>query len=270
MIVLNIEILPIDWNEGNGKLDSPSQYSLFKIDSSVTGYSMGMSECGCYSIIVNPYSDDFKERLFDFIEYENNYERCVLIYSAKFNVNTILSEHKAHNKGIRKSDSKYAVHSTLLSSYEKIIESGCLKSTSRLNKEGVQQKAIGFMPLGEPKDYLDYIMFGSMDNQNIGSEIVVNSHFLGKVCFDSNAPYTPQVRMYFDAHKIINDGLVIRDGVHHLKVFDTLPLEEYLLLSVFEKDVALPSGEEYWTPASFTKAANNFFLKFMGENKTWE
>lgn len=69
----------------------------------------------------------------------------------------------------------------------------------------------------------------------------------------------PQVRMYFDAHKIIKDGLAVRDGVHILKVENILDLSKYLLLSVFEKDVILPNGKQYWTPALFTEAANGFF-----------
>ena len=42
---------------------------------------MGKSPCGCYAITVNPGADDFADRLFDFITYENLYNRRVLIYS---------------------------------------------------------------------------------------------------------------------------------------------------------------------------------------------
>ena len=106
-------------------------------------------------------------------------------------------------------------------------------------------------------------MFAPVDGWGSGSEIVVNSHLRGKPCFDPNALYEPQARMYFDAHKIIADGLALRDGTHTIKVYGALPLEGYLLRTVFAGDVALPAGEMYWTPTLFTEAANALFYREM-------
>jgi hypothetical protein len=259
---MNIEILPSDWDENNVKINKPDNYSLFKTDLSISGFLMGKSPCGCYAITVNPGAADFADRLFDFITYENLYNRRVLIYSPDFDIQPILLNHKPQI-GIRSNDPQYAVHSTLLIYYEQIIKDGCLKSAARLRREGIERKAIGFVPLGEPKDYLEYVMFAPLDGWGSGSEMAVNSHLRGQACFDPDAPYIPQARMYFDARKIIEDGLAVRDGVHFLKVYDMLSLSDYLLLTVFENNVKLPEGKEYWTPTVFTEAANKYFFEYM-------
>ena len=106
-------------------------------------------------------------------------------------------------------------------------------------------------------------MFAPVDGWGCGNEMVVNSQLRGEVCFDPNAPYTPQARMYFDAHKIIMDGLVVRDGVHSFKVYDSMPLQKYLLMTVFVKDVVLPVGQTYWTPTNFTDRANAYFADYI-------
>jgi hypothetical protein len=102
------------------------------------------------------------------------------------------------------------------------------------------------------------------------AEIVVNSHLNGAPCFDMHSAYEPQARMYFDAAKITKDGLNVRDGLHGLKVFDNLPLEPYLIMTVFSKDVNLPEGEKKWTPALFTKAANDYFMVAMRGELKWK
>ena len=106
----------------------------------------------------------------------------------------------------------------------------------------------------EPKDYSDYIM---LDILNGCGELVVNSRQLGYVCIDSDVPYNPGVRLYFDAYKIIRDGLAVRDGLHILKVKNELPLKEYLTMAVTE-DMSL--SRESWTPTTYTEWANKHFL----------
>jgi len=259
--MMNYSILPPDWDERHAAYD-PARFSLFKADAKLQGYIMGKSPCGCYAIAVNPSDATFADRLIDFIRYENAHGRHVLIFSPDFSVEEILRHHTPV-EGWRSTDAPYAVHSTTLAAYESIQRDGCLKSTARLRREGKAQKAIGFLPLGEPEDYLEYVMLASLDGGPGGGclETVVNSHLRGEVCYDLHAPYTPQARMYLDARKIIGDGLAVRDGVHALKVHDTLPLEGYLLLSVFEKDVALPEGDAHWTPANFTNQADAYFMQ---------
>ena len=258
---MNFTILPSDWHE-NTLLDEPKNVSLFKIDLNISGFMMGKSPCGCYAITVNPNAVDVIERLFDFIQYENSYDRQVLIFSPEYDIVSALNC-PPQTEIIRPSDPQYAVHSTLLAYYDQIIKDGCLKSTARLRHEGIERKAIGFAPLGEPEDYLEYVMFAPVDGWGSGSEMVINSHMRGEACFDPGSPYTPQARMYFNARKIFADGLAVRDGAHYLKVYDNLDISKYLLLTVFEKDVERPNGKDYWTPTSFTAAANKYFVDFI-------
>ena len=261
-VIVSIQILPSDWNETEFQPVNVSEFSLFKVDTGIQGYIMGKSVCGCYSLTVNPKDVDFADRLIDFIRYENAHGRCVYILSPDYDVSEILRQHEPV-EGLRKTDLPYATHSTTLTAYGSIVREGCLKSAAHLRREGIAQKAIGLFPLGEPDDYLDYVMFAPMDGWGSAIEIVVNSWLRGEVCYDPQAPYTPQARMYFDAHKIITDGLAVRDGVHSLKVYDSLLLKDYLLLTVFEKDVMLPAASDYWTPTNFTDQANEFFLKYI-------
>ena len=254
-------LFPADWNEQRDTYD-PAKFSLFKADVRLQGYIMGKSRCGCYAVAVNPGDATFADRLIDFIRYENAHGRRVLIFSPDFSVEEIL-QHHVPIEGWRSTDAPYAVHSTTLEAYKCIRRDGCLKSAARLRREGTAQNAIGFLPLGEPEDYLEHVMFAPVDGWGSGSEMVVNSRLRGQACFDPQASYTPQARMYFDARRMIEGGLTVRDGAHFLKVHDALPLEGYLLLSVFAEDVALPLGDAYWTPTNFTKQANEYFTQKM-------
>ena len=222
--------------------------SIFKADPEIDGMLCGKAPCGCYRLVVNPAAADFAQRLYDFIAYENAHGRQVHVDAPGIDIAKL----PRPPDGIRPGDPRYVVHSTLLSSYENILRDGCLKSAAQLNIQ-----AVGFAPLGEPPDYLNYIMFAPM-GEGCGAEIVVNFRLRGAVCYDPNAAYTPQARMYFDAHNIIADGLAVRDGVHVLKVRDTLPLEPYLVLTVFAEDVALPPGAPHWTPTLFSTQADAY------------
>lgn len=106
------------------------------------------------------------------------------------------------------------VHSTTQKNWQSINQSGYLKSIRLLKSAGYNEIGIGLVPFGEPDDYRDYIMFDSLDGC---SELVVNSRNLGKVCTNPEIRYEPGVRMYFDAHKMILNGIAIRDGAHILK-----------------------------------------------------
>jgi len=249
-------LLPLDWQESTANFD-PAKNSLFKIDSNIAGHMTGKSACGCFALTVSSNAIDLVERLYDFIQYENEHGRKVQVFSRDVDVRTLLRNSQPKREAVR-----YAVHSTLLSSYEQIQKDGRLKSTARLRREGLNRTAIGFAPLGEPTDYLEYVMFAPVDD-SIGNEMVVNSHLRGAVCYDPNAAYAPQARMYFDAAKIASDGLAVYDGAHFLKVYDALPLAGYHLLTVFVKDVALPERAVYWTPVAFTAAADAYFYEKM-------
>jgi len=257
---LNIELLPPDWDETACNLENSGNVSLLKIDKSISGLMTCKSACGCFALTLNPAAADFTYKIFDFIEYENAHERRVLIFSPEFDMMAALANPPRAVK-IRETDPEFVTHSTTLKAYRKILKDGCLKSTARLNREGTRQKAIGLTPLGEPRDYLEYVMFGRIGGE--GGEVVVNSHLRGQVCYDPDAKYRPQARMYFDAHKIFADGLAVRDGAHELKVYDALKLSGYLLLTVRAGDAALPDGARYWTPKLFAREADKLFENHM-------
>ena len=263
---MDIRILPEAWDESL-PLENPAAYALFKADPSMSGYIVGQSPCGCYALVIHPGAADFAERLHDYIAYHNAHGRQVMIHAPGLDIGSL----PGPPEGIRPGDPRYAIHSTLLSSYEKILRDGHLKSPARLAAEGRPVPAIGFTPLGEPADFLEYIMFGGFAVPGMpdtpACEIVVNSRLRGEVCYDPDTPYTPQARMYFDAHKIIADGLAVRDGAHTLKVYDMLPLEPYLLVTVFAETVALPPGEPHWTPALFSAQADAYFARWVEKTK---
>lgn len=236
------------------------KYSLIKLDETIQGFSGGRGPRGCFSLTLNPNAEDFAYHVADFIRYENAHGRRVRFKPRNFDPTGALKSVPDSGSTLRPSDPHFIVHSTTLLAHEKIMADGQLKSTSLLRKEGKAQHAIGFLPLGEPSDYLDYVMFGG----GPGCEVVVNSHLRGKPCYDPNAPYEPQARMYFGAHNIIADGLAVRDGGHTIKVHGALPLEGYLLRTVLAGDVELPPDKNHWTPALFAEAADALFHREMG------
>ncbi|MCL2594044.1 MAG: hypothetical protein FWD83_00765 [Promicromonosporaceae bacterium] len=250
---MKFKLLPVDWRE-DAPLAAPSEHSLLKADTSLTGFIAGPSPTGCYALTVNPLASGAPAQMQDFIRYESAHGRQVSVHSPGFDVMPLLTTPTA-----RVNDPVYLIHSTTLPNYALIRADGWVKSTARLRRDGLHREAIGFAPLGEPLDYLDYVMFAPLDG-GCGAEMVVNSHLRGEVCYDPDAEYEPQARMYFDAKRIIADGLAVRDGVHTIKVHDALELSKYLLQTVFGADLPLSDGKTKWTPATFTKAADAHFL----------
>ncbi|MDR1465636.1 MAG: hypothetical protein LBJ11_10125 [Oscillospiraceae bacterium] len=235
--------------------------SILKIDRSIQGYRMGQGADGRYCLALPPDAEDFAWRCVDFARYETAQGRTVRTDPPDFDLAGVSRDFPETGRILRRGDPAFVVHSTTLAAYDLIRRDGALKSCARLRREGTPCAAIGFAPLGEPEDYLEYIMFAPVENGGAGSEIVINSRLRGEACFDPDAPYRPQARLYFDARKIITDGLAVRDGVHTLKVRDLLPLAGYLLKVIRAENVTLPSGAASWMPAIFTTAANEIFFK---------
>jgi len=246
-----------------------SNWSALSLDEDLySRYNVGSRGLGVFSLVVNPEYDGWECRLSDFVQYESYYGRSIIVQtSAKYDLRTVLQDtilHDFRENLIRQSDERWIVHSSTKETWELIKKSGCLKSLRRLHDEGLRTTGIGVDPLGEPDDYIDYIMFDTLFGC---SEIVVSSRQKGFICFDGDVEYTPGIRMYFDAHAIINDGLAVRDGAHVLKVYDKLPLEPYLKIAFDENSFSLPNGEKYWTPSLFTGTANDYFLNNIANDK---
>lgn len=233
-------------------------WSAFVYDAHIDYCTNMLNGAKVYTLRVSPEFDFQHERLFDFVRYETSYNRNLIIKSIEIEGGHIKKsidelEYDDLTK-VRETDPKWMVHSSTKELWKSIKETGSLLSPSELKERHIEVKEIGLKALMEPKDYSEYIM---LDVLNGCGEIVVNSRQLGHVCTDPNASYNPGIRLYFDAHRIIEDGLATRDGLHLLKVKKELPLERYLV-GVIEKDLLEP--KDVWTPTTYTEAANNYFL----------
>ncbi|MCL1965160.1 MAG: hypothetical protein FWF69_08895 [Firmicutes bacterium] len=244
---MQIYIAPPDYNMNDdnpfthdGKYDRT--WTILSIDENVQGMLFQQrSEHGCYSVSMTPQYAFFNELFADFIQYETDHSRKIILIS-KDDVNLAFKTHYK-DSSIRPSDSRFLIHSTTLPTYEKILSDGLLKSPNRLKKEGYSVHPIGLEPLGEPDDYLDHIMFA---NDGVAPELVVNSRLRGRVNCDQHALYLPQARLYLDGHKMVSDGLIVRNVAS--MVFDNLPLKPYLLKTVTADDFTIPDSSAGWTP----------------------
>ncbi|MDF2504911.1 hypothetical protein [Clostridium sp.] len=266
----NIFFPPKDWTpQKNNPFTQYGTYdvswSMFTLNCNLQGrYGIGKQGKGIFTLSVNPNYDDWKFRLGDFIQYETYYHRKIIVHIPEIQSPNFIIEKATQNnfkgKKVRCTDDKWLVHSTSLDSWRLIEESGQIKSTRKLNEDGIEIVGIGIDPLGEPDDYNDYVM---LDTLNGCSELVVSSRQKGKICTNGDVEYNPQVRMYFNARKIIEDGLGVRDGAHVLKIYRSLPLKPYLKKIYFEKDIPYIKGRKSWTPTLFTEEANKWFYNSL-------
>ena len=172
----------------------------------------------------------------------------------------IYDGHTYNDSYLRSYENNVLVHSTTANAAQNILAEGALKSWNRLHREGILAEAapIGRL-LGDPPDFSDYIMFS---NGGLSSEIVTASKESGHLEMDPDRPYTPGMRLYFDAAAIARDGLLLRDGMHK-KVRDILPLKPYMLYSVAWDNCT--SEFDMPTPRNFTDAANHAFQAKYGD-----
>lgn len=218
--------------------------------------------CGChngcaYTIKTSRFNDEHWEMsVGDFIGFcSANNKNAILVMSG-----TDLELAKKHYGGqqyneafLRGYEPSVLIHSTTLPAWKHIVHDGMLKSWNLLKKEkGIpNDKPIGAL-LGDPADFSDFIMFGS----GITGEIIVNSKQQGRIIMDENSEYLTGARLYFDAGKMAQDGLLLRDGCH-LKVKDMLPLDPYLIWAATWDSVGLKN--QVSTPRIFAKQADSKF-----------
>lgn len=216
------------------------------------------SSNGCaYTIKISRMKcKDWKMSICDCVGFnETNRKNTILVMSeADLDAaNSTYDGHRYNDPFLREGEPQFLVHSTPMSSWEKIQIDGRLKSWNRLKAEKAvaEKKPIGIQ-LGDPTDFSDYIMFGD----GVTGEIVVNSKQQRRIVMDVNAEYLTGARLYFNASKIAQDGLLIRDGCH-LKVKDTLPLAPYLVWAATWDTVGLIS--QISTPQIFAGQADRVF-----------
>jgi len=158
---------------------------------------------------------------------------------------------------LRPYDPAVVVHSTTPERWPQIAGAGRLLAASKLRQAGREIPAIGFETFGEPAEYGDFIHFSPLGVPS--GEVVVLSHQRGTLITDFDAAYVPGARIYLDTHRMISDGVVVRDGLHALKVQFALQLEPHLIDVITPAD--LDNGGKLWTPGRFALSADKEFRK---------
>lgn len=210
-----------------------------------------------FRLAISKKCDDWKYRIFDFIEYELSHDKQIIISINNKDYEDAKKAYKGHSftdNFLRKHEKRILVHSTTLSGFNSILHDEMLKSWHILKSEGKIKETypIGKF-LGDPIEYSDYIMF---TNGGVTGEIIINSKMKSEIAMNIDEEYHPGARLYFDAELIANDGLLVRDGAH-LKVKDILPLDKYLLWYATIDNINL--NQLQITPANFSKTADMEF-----------
>lgn len=199
----------------------------------------------------------------DFIEYETAHNKNIIVSVSRCDLDVAKKEYSGHgyeDRFLRPYEQGVLVHSTTWDCWQSICNCGCLKSWNMLKAENSikEEKPIG-NKLGDPYDYSDYIMF---TNGGVVGEIIVSSKQKGKIDMNMDRPYKPGARLYFDAKKIANDGLLVRDGAH-IKVKDKLNIENYLICSITLETMGLNYNNEI-SPRTFANESDRFFQDKYG------
>lgn len=232
-------------------------WTIFIADPGVRGMLFQRkSSHGCYVVAATPEYEHFDDLMSDFLHYETGQGRKVIFVTDGHSHEKLAVLAPIPRNLFRPYDPRFLVHSTPLDAYAKILRDGMLKSPARLAREGASVEPIGLAPLGEPEDYLDYVMFAP---GGVTPELVVNSRLCKNINCDPNAAYQPQARMYFDARRLIEDGRIVRDV--GMKVYDGVQLAEYLVKTVTADMLAHPGGQGVWTPAAFSREADEYMSR---------
>ena len=235
-----------------------SSWIAFTLTCSVDNRAItGMGKEGVYFIRVSRFlNDDWQLSVGDFIGYcEANALNGILVMSES-DYNDALRKYDGHSYNesvLRKDEALVLIHSTTADCWKSIQHDGALKSWNQLKRDSAEweSKPIGAQ-LGDLAEFSDYIMFGG----GVSGEIVVSSKLSGFINMDVNAEYHTGARLYFDAKKMAEDGMLVRDGAH-VKVKGSLPLEPYLMwVATWDK---LGLNSPLSTPKIFAESADERF-----------
>lgn len=243
-----------------------NSWRILKLTDSDDYQMMCGSSNGCaYTIKVSRLQyKDWAMAVGDFIGFNDSAGKNVILVMTETDLKLAKEGylgHKYNEPFLRDNEPAVLIHCTPMGSWQSIKRDGMLKSWNRLKAENAteEEQPIG-VNLGDPIDFSDYIMFGS----GITGEIVVNSKQQGRIVMDIEKEYLTGARLYFDAPKMAQDGLLVRDGCH-LKVKDILPLEPYLIWVATWDSIGLES--QVATPKSFAEQADKHFktnvLRFL-------
>lgn len=224
---------------------------------------------GQYHVAVGQRCQDPEERLGDFLRYETAHGRKVIVACPpEVPVAALVAAalvRTAPGSEVRPGDPQWVVHSTPREAWQAIAACGALWSSSRLRETGAEAPPLGEGLVGDPPDYARYVALGRIEA--IGPEFVLACRQAGRMLPEPEATYEPGIRLYFDAHAIIADGLAVRDGLHTLKVGEALPLAHYLVARVGADDVVPLGPGEQWTTGLFLQRANELFEQRCGRQE---
>ena len=217
-----------------------------------------------YSLSVSRQMAHWEFSLGDCIDYCRMGKRnCILSVTDQdmTRMSGIYAGHGCRETRLRSEEPHVLVHSTTSAGWESICRDSCVQSWNRLrsSKPDWEPDPIGRL-LHDPDDLRDMVMLS--DPLASSSEIVVASRQAGELCMDTDKPYHPGARLYFDAKALARDGLLLRDGCHRM-VENELSLAPYLLWAATWKDVGLDAPRS--TPSQFTALANAKFQSLFGK-----
>lgn len=244
-------------NPITGKEYDGSWIILILTDSEDYQHMCGSTNGCAYTIRVSRLKfADWKMAVGDFMGFSQANGKNAILVIADDELKSVKSHygrHKYNDCFLRDKEPPVLVHSTSAAGWELIKKDGMLKSWNKLKAQNsiAEEQPIGIR-LGDPEDFSDYIMFGS----GITGEIVVNSRQKGVITMDENDEYLTGARLYFDAKKIAEEGMLIRDGCH-LKVKDMMPLTPYLIWAATWDNIGLSSSVS--TPKIFADKADKQF-----------
>lgn len=241
-----------------------SDWAAFLYRPEGPGYGDSVPGARIHTLVVRPEKDPGFIRLRDFVQYENSFSRTVILSAPGELLETageaLEGRWDCRERVVREGDPRYVVHSTTHVAWKSIRTMGLLLSAAQQRRQGMQVTEAGFRPMVEPPEYSQYVM---LDVPEGCGEMTICSRQTGRICRNPQEPYRPGVRLYLDAHRIIRDGLAVRDGLHPIKVKRELALGPYLLAALTPEDV--DPGRRDWTPESFARAADEEFSRRMGE-----
>ncbi len=249
-------------NPFTGKVFDASWIVFILTDSKEYQQFVGTSKDCVYTVKTSRFQHaDWKMAAGDFISFNQAQGKHIILVMSKLEMLEVEKHYTGHSyneASLRDSEPSVLIHSTPMSNWLKIKKDGMLKSWNRLKQEDAVREIqpIGTQ-LGDPREFSDYIMFGG----GVTGEIVVHSKQQGKIIMNENATYVTGARLYFDAKKMAQDGLLIRDGCH-LKVKDQLPLSPYLIWSATWNVLGL--NEQVSTPRIFSSLADQRFHQLFG------
>ena len=234
------------------------------LDEDTDQFYTGKCEAGPFSARFGRNVKNLERKLVDFLRYENdNRRQVILAFPADIDIDEYVNQalkQTPRESVIRPEDPPIIVHATTRESWQSIWADQALKASLHLGEKEWQTgplTEIEWYYQHEPPEYRDYIMFGEMDGTT--SESILASKAQGRFVMHAEAEYEPGIRLYFNNHQLIEAGLGIRDGLHLIKVNQSLPLAPYLLAAISVDDVDPDGKVKVWTLKTFVESANQVF-----------